>query len=65
MENPENKPTLKGSIMQRQPDGTFIGLEFYGGVVELKGSIEEAAKVVLEAEMHGNDGKSRVHLFLE
>ena len=56
---------IKGSIYQRQPDGKLIGLEFRGEVQELRGSIEEVAEVVLEAERHGNDGKSRIHLFLE
>jgi len=60
-----DKPIIKGLIHQRQPDGTLIGLTFRGKVQRLDGPIEEVAKVVLEAEMHGNDGKARIHLFLE
>lgn len=58
-------PTLKGTIQQRQPDGSLVRLTFKGKVEEMVGSIEKVAEIVLEAEMHGNDGKSRIHLFLE
>lgn len=57
--------SIKGTIQQRQPDGSLIGLSFHGTVDELNGEPEKVAEVVLEAEMHGNDGKSRIHLFLE
>lgn len=56
---------IKGSITQRQPNGSVVGIEFHGVVDKLMGSVEDAAKVVLEGEMHGNDGKTRMHLFLQ
>jgi len=59
------RPILKGTIQQRQPDGSLVKLTFKGKVEEMVGSIEKVAEVMLEAEMHGNDGKSRIHLFLE
>ena len=58
-------PSIKGTIQQRQPDGSLIGLTFKGKVTELDGPVEKVAEVVLEAELHGNDGKARIHLFLE
>ena len=61
----ESKLTIKGSFTQRQPDGTQIGLEFHGVVDNLMGNIEDVAAVVLEGEIHGNDGKTRVHIFLQ
>jgi len=59
------EPILRGRIQQRQPDGSLIGLEFRGKVEKMEGPIRKVAEVVLEAEMHGNDGKARIHLFLE
>ena len=59
------KPTIKGSIQQRQPDGSIIGIEFAGKIQTMLGPIEKVAEVVLEAEMHGNDGKSRIHLWMQ
>lgn len=56
---------IKGSFTSRQPDGTNIGIEFHGVVDSQIGSTKEVAAVVLEGEMHGNDGKTRVHLFLQ
>jgi len=61
----KSKPIIKGSFIQRQPDGTQIGLEFHGVVDNLMGNIEDVAAVVLEGEIHGNDGKTRVHIFLQ
>lgn len=58
-------PTLTGTIQQRQPDGSLVKLTFKGKVEEMTGPIEKVAEVVLEAEMHGNDGMSRIHLFLQ
>jgi len=61
----KHKPTIiKGSFTQRRPDGTQVGIEFHGVVDTLIGSVEDVAAVVLEGEMHGNDGKTRVHIFL-
>ena len=57
--------TIKGSFIQRQPDGTEIGIEFHGVIDNQMGNIDEVSAVVLEGEMHGNDGKTRVHLFLQ
>ena len=61
----QSKPTINGSFSRRQPDGTSIGLEFHGVVDTVRGSMEEVAAVVLEGEMHGNNGTTRVHLFLQ
>ena len=61
----ESNHIIKGTFYQRQPDGTLVGLEFHGVVDIMKGSIGDVAEVVLEGEMHGNDGKTRVHLFLQ
>lgn len=57
--------SIKGAITQRQPDGSIIGIEFHGVVDTLTGDINKAAEVIIQAEMHGNDGPARVHLFLE
>ena len=61
----KSKPVIKGSFTSRRPDGTLIGLEFHGVVDTMIGDIKEVAEVVLEGEMHGNDGKTRVHIFLQ
>lgn len=59
------KLTIKGSFIQRvEPDGSQVGIRFHGVVDDQMGSIDEVAKVVLEGEMHGNDGKTRMHIFL-
>ncbi len=64
-----DKLTISGVITQRQPDGTKVGIEFSGKVDVVHKTPEmtmgDVYDVVLEAEMHGNDGKSRMHLFLE
>ena len=60
-----NLPVTKGTIQQRQPDGSLIGLTFKTEVQEMTGTIEQVAEVVLEAELHGNSGSARIHLFLE
>ena len=62
------KPTIRGSFTQKQLDGTTIrtvGLEFHGVVDVMMGDVNEVAAVVLEGEMHGNDGKTRVHIFIQ
>jgi len=61
----KTKPIVKGSFTQRQPDGSLIGMEFHGVVDTVIGPMEEVSKVVLEGEQHGNDGKTRVHIFLQ
>ncbi len=58
-------PIIKGTIQQRQPNGTLIGLEFEGKVQKMDGPIARVAEVVLEAERHGNIGAARIHLFLQ
>lgn len=58
------KHIIKGSFTRRQPDGTLIGLEFHGVVDTLMGDIKDVAAVVLDGEIHGNDGPTRVHIFL-
>ena len=60
----ENPSRIRGRITQTQRDGAQVGLTFEGEI-QLIGPIEEVAKVVLEAEMHGNAGMARIHLFLE
>jgi len=57
--------SIKGSIYQRLPNGSLVGIEFHGVVDKLVGTDEEVAAAILEAEMKGNTGDSRVHLFLE
>ena len=52
------------TIQQRQIDGSTVIVRTEGKVVEQKGTDEEIADMLLEAEMHGNDGKARVHLFV-
>ena len=75
------KLTIKGSFTQRQPDGALIGLEFHGVVdtiilpkdtsaddkhyVSNEERMKKIYEVVVEGEMHGNDGKTRVHIFLQ
>lgn len=49
----------------RKPGGKLVVLEFKGIVQRWDGTKLEVATMVLEAEMHGNAGKSRVRLFLE
>ena len=64
---------IKGSIMQRQPDGSLIGIEFHGMADNVEGpkldsgevDMVKVGRVILEAERHGNAGKSKIHLFLE
>ena len=73
MTNLKAKPGLKikGSITQRQPNGDLIGIEFHGDVDVVYSPLpppydmKAVAEVVVEAEMNGNAGKSRIHLFLE
>lgn len=58
------KGSIKGSIMQRTPEGLYVGIEFEGKVLKIAGPVEQALGAVLEAEMHGNAGKSEIHLIL-
>ena len=63
---PEHKipRTIEGLFYSRKPDGTKTGIRFHGVIDEQWGTGNEIAAVILEGEMHGNDGKTRVHLFL-
>ncbi len=66
-------PSIQGTITQRQPNGDIIGIEFHGIVDKVHGpklnteriDMRKVGEVILEAEMHGNAGKSRIHLFLK
>jgi len=49
-------------IQQRQPDGSLVKVEFDGRATNIEGTKEQIAKMLLEAEMHGNAGKSRVYI---
>ena len=49
-------------IQQRQPDGSLAKIEFGGRATGIEGTKEQILKMLLEAEMHGNAGKSRVHI---
>jgi len=50
------------TIQQRQPDGSNVKVEFGGRATGIEGTKEQIAKMLLEAEMHGNSGKSRIHI---
>lgn len=49
-------------IQQRQSDGELVKVEFDGLAANVEGTKEQIAQMLLEAEMHGNAGKSRVHI---
>lgn len=49
------------TIQQRQADGSLVKAEF-GGLARVEGTEEQVAKMLLEAEQHGNAGKSRIHI---
>jgi len=49
-------------IQQRQPDGSLVKVEFGGLATNVEGTKEQIAKMLLEAEMYGNVGKSRTHI---
>jgi len=42
-----------------------VYIEAEADIKEQYGSEEELGRMLLEAEMHGNDGKSRIHIFVE
>lgn len=42
-----------------------VYIEAVGEIKEQYGTDEELARMLLESEMHGNDGKSRIHIFVE
>jgi len=50
------------TVQQRQTDGSNVKIEFGGRAIVTHGSKEQIAKMLLEAEMHGNSGKSRIHI---
>lgn len=49
-------------IQQRQPDGSLVKVEFFGRATGIEGTRKQIAEMLLEAEMHGNAGKSRIHI---
>ena len=51
-------------VQRRMHDGSLVFVKAEGEIVEQKGSDKQVAEVLLEAEMHGNAGKSRVHIFV-
>ncbi len=51
-------------IQQRQPDGSNVKVEFSGQATGIEGTREQIAEMLVEAEMKGNTGKSRVHIFM-
>lgn len=62
-EEPDNSKKVVISIMQRQPDGELVKVDIDGTMVSQVGTPEKIAEMLLEAEMRGNTGKSRIHMF--
>ena len=50
------------TIQQRQPDGGMVKVQFGGVATSVEGTPQQIADMLLEAERHGNDGKSRIHI---
>ena len=50
------------TIQQRQPDGEMVKVQFGGLATNVEGTSQQIADMLLEAERHGNDGKSRTHI---
>jgi len=62
------RPTInyvRGRITRRLPRGENVEMSFVGKLLIKEGTREQAEEALLEVEMHGNDGKARIHLFLE
>lgn len=55
---------LSITVQQRHGDGSIVLVKAEGKVVEQKGTDEQLYEALLEAEMHGNAGKARVHIFV-
>lgn len=55
---------IRFTVQQRQPDGSNVKVEFEGLATGVEGTREQISKMLLEAEMKGNSGKSRVHIFM-
>ena len=53
---------IEVTIQQRQPDGSNVKVEFGSLATGIEGTKEQIAQMLLEAEMYGNAGKSRVHI---
>jgi len=53
---------IRVKIQQRQPDGSNVKVEFEGQATGIEGTKEQIAQMLLEAEMHGNAGKSRTYI---
>lgn len=52
------------TIQQRQPDGSLVRVEFGGLATNVQGTKDQIGEMLLEAERHGNDGKSRIHIMM-
>jgi len=55
---------IGATIQQSQPDGSLVKVEFGGLATNVQGTKDQIGEMLLEAERHGNDGKSRVHLVM-
>ncbi len=55
---------IEMTIKQRQPGGEEVKVEFKGPLVNVVGTEDQIRAMMLEAEMKGNTGKSRLHLFM-
>ncbi len=53
---------IEVTIQQRQLGGDQVKVKFSGTATDVEGTKEQIAKMLLEAEMHGNDGKSRIYI---
>ena len=49
-------------ITKRLGDGRLLILEAKAQITDQEGTDEEIAKMLLEAEMHYNEGRARLHL---
>lgn len=51
-------------ITQRQQDDSLVKMRSKGAVIEMVGPIGAVSEALLNAEMQGNGGPARVHLYL-
>lgn len=52
-------------MRQKRKNGTSIELTFEGAVLSSSGTDKEIASMVLEAEMKGNEGKTRTYFSIK
>lgn len=52
-------------IQQSQRDGPPLKVKVGGFVHILEGTAGKVAAMLLEAEMHGNDGSARIHISMD